>query len=109
MHRAVSAMLGDRLDSSEAADDLGRRLYALNQDALRQRYGGAVLTPAYRYRATTATRIQQLKALHCLIYQCAEGDVPETVLFAEMQARAAALEHAIIHELPEYQAAEWDS
>jgi hypothetical protein len=101
------------LDTSNAPCDeldcLGRDLYALNQRAVEARYGEEDPFPEFRITPCKPSKIQQLKSLHCLRYQCSEGDIPETsLLYARIEKRIHELESEIIHDLPEYDAAIWD-
>lgn len=120
MHRAVAAMDAGRNQCCEALDLLGRQLYALNAEAVRQRYGDrADLSPLpeeYCWKITFWTlkeselqyKMRLYKALRCLIYQCGEGNVPETMLYKAMEERAHMMADEIIGLLPEWKAATWD-
>lgn len=88
---------------------LAADLHQLNVDAVNQRYrcdDEADYTPrlsAFR----TPEAMQAYKSAQCLLYQCSEGNVPETPLYkalAEMKNRMA---EAVIYGLPEYQTAKW--
>lgn len=109
-----------------ARDLLGRELLAMNSAALAARYGEPLQTAAdfadFRFWPRAYSPIQQYKALRCLRYQCAEGNVPEWPLFKRLETIAAALALAIvgrplltdeqraeiIGRLPEYDKAQWD-
>ena len=107
MNRAVQAM--DESQSEELTQ-LGRAMYALNQDAIEARYCERENVPEFTYSAPACSRVAALKALQCLIYQCSEGDIPETsLLYKRMTDRANALCRAIVHDLPEYEKAAWDA
>lgn len=116
------------IDSGEAktADEIGRKLFAVNVEAVCQRYPDCRVDPSnmpgiegahelpanYRFSGnfkplSRADRIRAHKALKCLIYQCSEGDVTETPGYAEMERLAADNAEAIVNELPEYKSAEW--
>jgi len=92
---------------------MGIALYALNNQAVTDRYGEEhYFAPArddssYRYQDVPGYPVQRLKSLRCLIYQCGEGKVPETPLFHEMEKRAGELAMEIVQKLPEWDAAEW--
>lgn len=101
----------DGLDTAaaNAATEIGRRLYSLNIEAVYQRYPDTQDNPdampgpirdgrseALRLRDTykapalsrspfcaPETMVAGVKAMQCLAYQCAEGDVPERPLFKE--------------------------
>ena len=119
--------LFDGIDTSraEAPTLIGRRLYTLNIEAVTQRYPDTQDNPAdlpgaaYQIARTFTARplgrvarpsemIASLKALHCLRYQCAEGDVPKTALYAEITAAIGRMADAIVSEMPAYENAAWD-
>lgn len=56
---------------------------------------------------TKAERIDCYKAISCLLYQCSEGNVPETSLFGELAKLRNDLAGIIVCGLPEYEAAPW--
>lgn len=93
---------------------LGKELFALNQSALAARYGDNDPPPGFRGKAfdppgrkVGAQNIQHLKSLQCLIYQCSEGEVPETALFKRLEAAEGKLALKIVQGLPAYEAARW--
>lgn len=124
MQKAVEAVLiaeanawsGDTVEAKEnQVSMLGTQLYKLNQDALAARYGDddpAELFIGRGFRARMASQgdanIQRLKSLNCLIYQCSEGDVPETELFKRLEKAAGGLAQIIVTSLPAYDTAKWD-
>ena len=88
---------------------LAKAMFALNQEALHQRYGD----PAeehfiYRRVPSDANLYQTLKSVKCWLYQSSEGTVPESELyrFFKMVVRVWLLE-TIVSRLPEYEQAEW--
>lgn len=94
--------------------ELGQNLWKLNVEAVNQRYGGNYPIKLYQYaparNCAGGTRKQQVrvyKSLQCFLYQCSEGDVPETPLFQELERYCSALAAEIITELPEYEDAAW--
>jgi hypothetical protein len=52
-------------------------------------------------------RVTAYKAISCLLYQCAEGDVPECPLYQDLERLAARLAADIVRSLPEYEKAPW--
>ena len=96
-----------------ALDRIGRKLLALNAAAVAVRYGEPVeLTGAnyqYRPQGHTCTDILQIKAVDCLLYQMAEGDIPERPEYTALAEIADGLRRKIVANLPEYQAAAWDA
>lgn len=112
MHRCVKAMLPDDIDSScEERDELGRKLFGMNQRAVQARYGvrsdGYDAVPEYRYKPIIPNRYAALKALCALKYQCSEGDVPSEPLFKELAEAVNDLALEIAMSAPEYDRAMW--
>lgn len=109
--------------------EIGRRLFALNVEAVMQRYDDTQDNPAdmpgpiepipaaqlpkrYVYRGgavpPNAREMAGLvKALRCLRYQCSGGDVGETPLFAELANAIGAVCEHIVASMPEYERAAW--
>lgn len=103
-------------------DAFGRELLAMNSAALNERYGDTPQTAAdfaFRFFPRQYSLVQQYKALQCLSYQCAEGNVPEWPLYRQLDAALDGLAMAIapgrsaeaardaIYKMPAYDAAEW--
>jgi hypothetical protein len=82
----------------------------MNRRALRARYGcGEHLgLPEFVFQKwADATPVQQFKAISCLLYQCDEGKVRESRLYAELNHAAGELAQRIVQDLPEYDMAAW--
>lgn len=98
------------LDSAKERNLFGQKLLDMNITAVNVRYPE---TPSkcqrYRFSENTATAssIQVLKSLQCLLYQCAEGDTPETDLYKKMDSLASKIAMFIVTQSPEYQVATW--
>src|SRR5207248_8291538 len=107
MRWAIAALDTDNAPC-EQLDQLGNELYALNQRAVQLRYGDVQEVPAFRFLPSNCSPIQRYKSLCCLIYQCSEGDIPETPLYQRMRDRADAMAREIVSHLPEYDQAIWD-
>ena len=93
---------------------LGQNLWKLNVKAVNQRYNENNPVEIYQYafdrNCAGGKRKQQVrvfKSLRCFLYQCSEGDVPETPLFQELDRYCSALAADIVAELPEYEDAAW--
>lgn len=109
---------GIDLAAPDAETQVAAILYQMNQEALKQRYpeshsdGGCSDIPEYRFSwvlgdSKIAKSVRAYKACQCLGYQCAEGDVPETPLYQELEAFEAWLAKEIVTMLPEYESAQW--
>jgi len=95
------------------AERLGYAMFQLNVIAVDARYGSGEakrFRPLdYRYKLThTLPLVQVLKSLQCWLYQCNEGDVPQTALYGLFDNDVQVyLMMEIIDSLPEYQNAYW--
>jgi hypothetical protein len=115
-HFGQSSNLPSRFNLSDDSEvkRLAECLYWLNRAAVSQRYSCPELAkPALEYRAwledgpITETPVQAYKSLRCLIYQCSEGDIPETPLYKALVNYAAAIAAYIVCSTPEYDEAAW--
>jgi hypothetical protein len=100
---------------------VGRAMLAMNLDAMLQRYPSirgtdeardyAQRARSYNYKPRPEGQPTLCKSLECLLYQCAEGDVPETEMFKALDADLVALRPAKgrwpTPEWMEYQRAPW--
>jgi hypothetical protein len=91
---------------------IGKVLYALNRAAVRSRYPDkrefATVPKRYRYGRADDPKAALLKAIHCLIYQCSEGNVPKRDEYRELAWLASNLAESIVRDMPEYRSADWD-
>lgn len=117
VHDAVTAWtwVFQQPRSQAQLDQIGRQLWAMNAEAIRQRYPSVIGTDeerdmtgaaaAYAYRhPRNLTPAQMAKSAHCLRYQCSEGNVPET--FPTYRYLDQACE--AMGNPPGYDAAAWD-
>jgi hypothetical protein len=92
---------------------LGKAMFQLNIDGVDARYGSGEAAKFrkldYEYQlAPPAPLAQVLKSLQCWLYQCNEGDVPETELYKLFDDDIRLfLMNIIIAASPEYRRAEW--
>jgi hypothetical protein len=92
---------------------LGQERFQLNIQAVDARYGkGEAVkfrTLSYHYQRTDSVPlVQVLKSLHCWLYQCTEGDIPQTALYLLFANDVQLyLMTEIIDTLPEYEQAYW--
>lgn len=108
--------LGYDLTKKEDRERLAKDLFVLNIDGVEARYGKGQtqqfrpLNFKFVNKASSASRlsiIQCIKSLHCLMYQCSEGNVPERDLFKAMETVIHNLEGHVVACMPEYDKAEW--
>jgi hypothetical protein len=103
------------IDTSAAGWErtLGQAMFLLNVNGVDDRYGDGEARKFrqldYRYRETESVPLVQiLKSLQCWLYQCSEGNVPETELYTFFATDVQLyLMSKIIERLPEYQEAYW--
>lgn len=113
------------VDRSENWSKIGQALFAMNIEAVAQRYpsssrnapdnlpGGDVSeATTYRFKGMPhigdmADRVACYKALQSLKYQCSEGNVTETELYLFLCAYIDVFAHDLILHMPEYDRAEW--
>ena len=108
-------LLEQGFDASESdwTERLGQAMFQLNVIAVDARYGSGEAKRfrplAYRYKLThSVPLVQVLKSLQCWLYQCNEGDVPQTALYGLFDNEVRLyLMTEIIDALPEYQEAFW--
>ena len=92
-----------------AADDIGKRLFAMNAAAIKARYGILPPRPVFKFAGwADSTPIEQFKAMRCLLYQACEGSVPNGRLYRELNRVAGELAQRIVQASPEYEKAPWD-
>lgn len=100
-------------------EGLGRDLWTLNASALEHRYGRSLkefeaIISTYADPSPSSNPFQLLKSINCLIYQCSEGDVPETALFKQLETASEALSAKVGgadlsgNRDERYDEAEWD-
>src|SRR5215470_11066193 len=71
-------------EQKEAGTKIGRKLFLMNREALRARYGDGdhLGVPEFRFEKwADATPVEQFKAMRCLLYQCHEEKVHESRLY----------------------------
>jgi len=98
-------------DAQKAAGTkIGRKLFLMNSRALRARYGRGehLSVPEFVFETwADATPVEQFKAISCVLYQCCEGEVPNSRLYGELNRSAGELAQSIVQDLPEYEKAAW--
>jgi hypothetical protein len=105
--------LGFDMDKVDWEEKLGLALFQLNISGVEARYGKGEAVKFrkmdYHYHLTESAALAQvLKSLQCWLYQCCEGNVPETKLYKLFDHDVQVyLMSKIISTLQEYQRAEW--
>ncbi len=92
------------------ADLLGSALLAMNHLALEARYDDEPPQSVdYTFKAGQASQnlMQRYTSMRCLLYQCSEGDVPQTRLYLFLERLIGATAGNIVCELPAYDRATW--
>jgi hypothetical protein len=111
----IRTFAGIATDAPNAKTEIGRRLLTMNVEAVNQRYPGDETSPYgtdYAFRGSNIPPARKeliagFKAMQCLEYQCSEGDVDQSALYAELTAAIGKIAEAIVTEMEEYQAAAW--
>jgi hypothetical protein len=92
----------------KAAEQIGKRLFAMNAAAIKACYGTLPQRPSFKFAGwADATPIEQFKAMRCLLYQACEGSVPNGRLYSELNRVAGELAQRIVRDSPEYERAPW--
>ena len=103
---------GYDVSTREGRERLASAMFALNVEAVNQRYGP---DQAQRFRPLDfhytdgihTTPVATLKLLGCWFYQCSEGNVPETELYELMYQVERAIAYQIVTRSAEYDKAPW--
>lgn len=103
--------------------ELGKALFEMNADAFEQRYGERDPVPEFRFRGEVfalsqyasggqvydrTKALRAVKAIHCLGYQCCEGDVPQRDLYKALKLMGKEISDLIVRALPEYDEESWN-
>lgn len=92
--------------------NLGAAMFNLNIKGVEARYGDGEAKEFrpldYKFEPAEASDAQVLKSLHCWLYQCSEGDIPETSrLYKLMRDYAEAMGETVNVKSAAYRDAEW--
>lgn len=114
MHRVLMGVhwAGGRgqIDREEMTK-LGRKWYAMNREAVIQRYrdDSEFAVPNYEFKLLAPRNpVDYVKAMQCLVYQCSEGDVPDTQEYANLRDVLNVAMGKLIRNMPGYESAAWD-
>ena len=102
---------GFNLKLPEHNDRLIKEMALLNRLGVNERYDERELEADVRYAGGCPPgMIQAYKSLKCFLYQCCEGDIPETnELYKMFDKISDSMAHAIVRNLPEYENGKWDA
>jgi len=111
MHRVVFAIArradvfaGMTASTCAQLDKIGSALFAMNERAVNARYPNdpQQIAPAYSFRPMgdeiSVPKAAQFKAIACLLYQCSEGNEPDSDLFKALDALCNQLACSVAHE-----------
>jgi hypothetical protein len=98
--------------SDKWEEKLAQAMFQLNCDGVNARYGegeAEQFRPLhFTYKTEPYTSlIQVLKSLQCWMYQCCEGNVPQTNLYKYFEEVEKHLALKIVRGLPEYNKVTW--
>ena len=103
-----------RIKNQEDENGLGTQLWKMNEDAVKQRYGRPYKDlpgsrrVKYKFVTSEADPYQLIQSIHCLGYQCAEGNVPETDLYKALKKLEQEFEAYLVRTDPRYKSAKWE-
>ena len=103
---------GVYLGSSNWDEKLANAMFQLNCDGVNARYGegeAEQFRPLnFRHKPEVYfSLVQVLKSLQCWMYQCCEGEVPQTKLYQFFEEVENHLALKIVMDLPEYEKTKW--
>jgi hypothetical protein len=107
IHRCLMGLCYAKL-SFEYNKELGQKLLELNARAVAQRYEEPEEKVVFKGSKFPVSPIGAVKALHCLRYQCSEGDVPQDPLFKKISRAIEILSEDIVCNLPQWNEEPWD-
>lgn len=96
-------------------EELADAMTLMNVEALRQRYGE--IDPDYFMESVESVDlnavpkklrpVQFFKSLQCFMYQCTEGNVPDSAQYKALNAYEKDVPRRIIMNMPAYEKARW--
>jgi hypothetical protein len=107
IHRCVMGMCYAKL-AFDYSEKLGQKMLELNAKAVASRYEEPVEDVLFVGSDHIPSKISAVKALHCLRYQCSEGDVPKDPLFKKISRAIEILSEDIVCNLPQWNEEPWD-
>lgn len=98
---------GYSMENSKGITNLGQAMLDMNMESVNARYNQNDKAGEYTFSDCLPDQYQALKSLRCLLYQCAEGTVPQKKLYKALSRIADYMTRDIVEELPQYQRAKW--
>lgn len=89
------------------AAEFGAKLRHLNVRAVNVRYQERNRSARAPIVPQACSLVEAYAALRCWLYQCYEGNVPNTKLYKRMERLSADWAHRIVHQLDAYKSASW--
>jgi len=89
-------------------DTIGYQLWKMNYEAVNQRYKETDTAPDYVFpESPFCSEMQSYKSLRCYLYQCSEGDVPDSLLYKKLDSFSDKLGSSAASSTAEYSKADW--
>ena len=89
-------------------DTIGYQLWKMNYEAVNQRYKETDTAPDYVFpESPFCSEMQSYKSLRCYLYQCSEGDVPDSLLYKKLDSFSDKLGSSAASSTAEYVQADW--
>lgn len=108
IHRCLEGLVYAKL-AIGYSPSVGQKLFEMNARAVSQRYGEKPEDVKFQIVHDDPTsKMSAVKALHCLRYQCSEGDVPKDPLFKKISRAIEILSEDIVCNMPEWNNVPWD-
>lgn len=98
-------------DPPLAAKRLAEEMFTLNCDAIEQRYGEGQAkefrTLDFQYKPQIVEVFQVLKNISCWLYQCTEGDAPESALYRAVERVRDKIAWHLVQNMKQYEVCKW--
>ena len=107
IHRCVHGLVYAKL-AFAYNQPVGQKLFEMNAKAVAQRYKEELQSVWFEESDKPVSKMSAVKALHCLRYQCSDGDIPQTALFQKLSRAIEILSEDIVCNLPEWNKEPWD-
>lgn len=119
INKVLAAMFLDQWPTDLQRYQMGKRLAEMNDNAYAYRYkvnsGSAAFSDKHHFLSMHDVQmgngkvlIPIIKSMECYLYQCSEGNIPESSLYKEVKAKLNELREAYIQSTQEYKSAPWE-